>query len=106
MTLRSRFTHALWVAFSPDGQRLAVGGVGGGVPTTRVKLWDLRTQRELLTLTGGGSRIVFSPDGATLAAREMGSGVWRTRFWRAPSWQEIEAKETALGSSQLLRPAH
>jgi hypothetical protein len=39
-----------------------------------VNLWDVLTQRELMTLgTLGGeiSRVIFSPDGTTLAASYM-----------------------------------
>ena len=37
------------VAFSPDGHRLATGG---GTDRDAVKLWDLSTRRELMTLSG------------------------------------------------------
>ncbi len=53
------------VAFSPDGERLAVA------TTIGVWLYDVSTSRELSLLTGGmeGLRCVaFSPDGSILAA--------------------------------------
>ena len=87
MTLRAHFTHTVSVAFSSDGQRLAVSGYGG---TTL--LWDLVTGRELLTLGKVfGGHLAFSSDGSTLLELENEG----TDFWRAPSWQEIAAKESA-----------
>jgi WD40 repeat protein len=79
------------VAFSPDGRRLATGG---GSSRDTVKLWDLSTHRELMTLPGQGSEfsfVVFSPDGRWLAACSRLEG--KLHLWRAPSWQEIEAAE-------------
>ena len=55
------------VAFSPDGRRLATGGNG----REAVKLWDLSTHRELMTLSGQGnlfSFVAFSPDDRWMAA--------------------------------------
>jgi WD40 repeat protein/serine/threonine protein kinase len=75
------------VAFSPDGRRLATGG---GTSRDSVRLWDLSTFRELMTLPGQGfGFVVFSPDGRWLAARSS-EGI---HLWRAPSWAEIEAAE-------------
>jgi WD40 repeat protein len=54
------------VAFSPDGNTVAVGGSY----EETVKLWDLRTRAEKLTLEGHSSSlrgIVFSPDGRKIA---------------------------------------
>jgi len=53
MTLRSHVIHTLSVDFSPDGRRLVVGGVGGTRSEHLLQLWDLATQRELLSLPGG-----------------------------------------------------
>jgi WD40 repeat protein len=46
------------VAFSPDGRRLAAGGI-------RVRLWDVATGQPALTLAGPGLA-TFSPDGRRL----------------------------------------
>ena len=79
------------VAFSPDGRRLATGGGSG---REAVKVWDLATCREMLTLAGGGSifgYVAFSPDGNWLMARSNLGG--HLHLWRAPSWAEIDAAE-------------
>jgi WD40 repeat protein len=57
------------VAWSPDGRRLATGGTD-----TIGKVWDSRTGKELLLLSGHKDSItsmVWSPDGKRLAT---GSG--------------------------------
>jgi WD40 repeat protein/serine/threonine protein kinase len=83
------------VAFSPDGRRLATGGGSRDA----VKVWDLSTRRELMTLPGQGgggfSFVAFSPDGRWLAAC-----IWEgtLHLWRAPTWEEIEAVEKQEGS--------
>ena len=55
-----------------------------------VKLWDVGTRQELLTLHGTGSILDvgrWSADGDVIFA-----GVpWQV--WRAPSWEEIAAAE-------------
>jgi eukaryotic-like serine/threonine-protein kinase len=79
------------VAFSPDGQRLVAGSDG----KEAIKLWDVESQQELLTLEGEGTMFVptaFSSDGAVLGSMN-GSGI--LHLWRAPSWTEIEAQEKA-----------
>jgi eukaryotic-like serine/threonine-protein kinase len=75
------------VAFSPDGQRLI--STGGG--REAVKLWDVSTRQELLTLHGAGSflRVAhWSADEETIVA-----GFLPWQAWRAPSWAEIAAAE-------------
>src|SRR5262249_24166326 len=62
------------VAFSPDGKTLACGGAD-------VKLWNVATGLELLTLPAGTAKtrsLAFAPDGRTLAAGCEGG---RVRLW-------------------------
>jgi WD40 repeat protein len=85
------------VAFSPDGRRLATNG---GTADEAVKLWDLSTGRELVTLPGQGqipTSVRFSPDGNWLAARNLDG---QLHLWQAPSWEDIAAAETREGRQQ------
>ncbi len=80
-------THS--VAFSPDGQRLAIGSNGNEA----IKLWDVGSLQELLTLPGQGSMFnttAFSPDGSILASANS-EGL--LHIWRAPSFEEIARRE-------------
>jgi WD40 repeat protein len=77
------------LAFSPDGRRLASSSSG----RETVKLWDVSTRQELLTLGGTGAGAVrWSADGNVLLA----GAPWQA--WRAPSWEEIAAAE-AIGAN-------
>ncbi len=74
------------IAFSPDGRRL-ISAFGG---REAVKLWDVGTRQELLTLSGTGSMLPaarWSADGDVILAGPP----WQA--WRAPSWEEIAAAE-------------
>jgi WD40 repeat protein/predicted Ser/Thr protein kinase len=85
------------VAFSPDCRRLATSSVS----REAVRLWDLSTHREFITLAGQGSDfrfVAFSPDGRWLAAR---NDEGQLHLWHAPSWEEIEAEEKKLQAGQL-----
>jgi RNA polymerase sigma factor (sigma-70 family) len=70
--------HASSLAFSPDGQFLALGCRGGEPP----KLWTAATGRErpLVGVPAGGSieAVAFSPDGRRLALAGYGGtiGLW------------------------------
>jgi eukaryotic-like serine/threonine-protein kinase len=78
------------LSFSPEGQRLIASGTS---PKDLVKLWDVETGRDVATLPGEPGWFIhtgFSPDGSTLFAT---SWEGTALFWRAPSWQEIEASE-------------
>jgi WD40 repeat protein len=99
------------LAFSPDGRRLA------GISRDHVKLWDVQTGQELLTLRGArqrhrdpafNPRLAFSPDGRCLAGTNWDESisVWeaedspqrrqaarrRAAQKRAPLWHLEEAE--------------
>ncbi len=74
------------IAFSGDGRRL-ISAAGG---REAVKLWDVSTRQELLTLAGAGGYLGqarWSADGDVILA----GAPWQA--WRAPSWEEIAATE-------------
>ena len=93
MTMRSYFNHQRALAFSPNGRRLAVSGSS---PNTAIKLWDPATQTELITLeidiraNRPSIFTILSPDGNTLTSASANGPM---HLWRAPSFEEIEAKE-------------
>jgi hypothetical protein len=66
-----------------------------------VKLWDVGTRQELLTLPGAGSLLLgaaWSADGDTILAGEP----WQ--IWSAPSWEEIAVTERATLTRPLGNP--
>jgi WD40 repeat protein len=89
--LHGHLNAAFGLAFSPDGRRL----ISAGGSREAVKLWDVGTRQELLTLAGTGSLLFaarWSADGDVILAGPP----WQA--WSAPSYEEIaaaEAKEKA-----------
>ena len=84
--IHGHLNAAFAMAFSPDGRRL-ISASGG---REAVKLWDVSTRQELLTLSGTGSTLYeahWSADGDVILAGDP----WQA--WRAPSWEEIAAAE-------------
>ncbi len=73
------------VAFSPNGRILASGASYG----TKITLWDIRSGKEVKTLSGnldGISSVAFSPDGKTLAS---GSDNGTIKLWDIYSGKEL-----------------
>ena len=92
--LRGHVSGLADLSFSPDGKTLASCG------DNRLKLWNIETVQEILTLARFSSQglvTMFSSDGSALATSQVdGHG----QLWRAPSFEEIaatEAKEKAEG---------
>src|SRR5262249_62272266 len=88
-TLRGFMLGLHAVVFAPNSKRLAIGSGGAEA----VKLWDLESPQELLTLQGNGSMfhpLAFSPDGNVLSGRD---NLGMLHLWTAPSWSQIAAAE-------------
>ncbi|MFE5795161.1 WD40 repeat domain-containing protein [Streptomyces sp. NPDC056503] len=80
------------VAYAPDGGTLATGSEDG-----TARLWDVRTGKPRLTLTGhtkSVSSVAFAPDGATLAT---GSFDGTARLWDARTGR---SRLTATGDAE------
>ncbi len=84
------------VAFSSDGQTLAVGS-----DTDVVRVWDLGAGKELFRLsnTAGVNALVFSPDGRMIATAGDEPVI---RFWDAKSGQEKDPYRVKVGKVKLL----
>jgi len=95
-SVHGHLNAAFGLAFSPDGRRL-ISASGG---RDSVKLWDVESEQELLTLSGAGSLLLsaaWNPDGDVIVAGPP----WQA--WRAPSWEELDAAEATGGSEHNAR---
>jgi WD40 repeat protein len=89
-TLQGHSGYVYGATFWGDSRRVATGG---GSAKDAVIFWDAVAQRELLSLSAEGQfflNLLVSPDGNTLVATSLDG---HAHFWRAPSWEEIEAAE-------------
>jgi WD40 repeat protein len=79
------------VAFSMDGRRLVTGGSG----LEALRLWDIATGQQLLTLDADGSlfdQVAFSSSDCLLGSSTAFGAL---HIWRAPGWNQIEPPGTA-----------
>lgn len=89
-TLHGFLQSAQSVVFSPDGKRIAAGSGG----KEAIKFWDMASFEELIALESEGSNfgsVQFSPNGNLVGSMNRAGTL---HLWQAPSWQEIEAKES------------
>jgi WD40 repeat protein len=86
------------LAFNPDGKTFASAGYSG-----TVKLWDIATGEELLTLEGFSGTVCqlrFSHDGKALAALNLTRDGSEVLLWRTS-----ETEPPASGPGQAVSPA-
>lgn len=84
LTFRGHTNGVFDVAFSPDGERALSGGCEG-----LVKLWEIRTGREIRTFRGHQGvvySVAFSPDGKRALS---GSRDTTAKLWDVDTGQEI-----------------
>jgi WD40 repeat protein len=89
---RFAFGHrATAAAFSPDGKTLCLAG-GADDETGIVKLFDVATSRERLSLDGHANRVnavAFAPDGKTLASGAGAETGGEVKFWDAETGKPL-----------------
>jgi WD40 repeat protein len=85
------------VAFSPDGQNVAIAVSDYDPKKNRVDIWHLEAGRGLLALRGLAgqvSNVIFSSRGDLLAAMTMD---WQVAIWRLPDGQLLHVLEAPKG---------
>ena len=90
------------IGFSPDSRRVFTTGS----LEDAVKIWDLTSHREVLTLEADGDIFRFADfliDDRTLIASSWNTGAPKLHVWRAPSWEEIEQEESRPGTPKSVR---
>jgi WD40 repeat protein/tRNA A-37 threonylcarbamoyl transferase component Bud32 len=98
-TLRGH-TQPVWcVSFSADGKRLASVSSNSDQTAGEVKLWDVASGQELLSLRHAGREVSFSPDGRWLA---VGSTDGVTLYDGSPSRESLVCREA--GTAATYRP--
>ena len=99
-TLTGHRDSVLSVAFSPDGQTLASGGLKD------IRLWNLATGKELRTIWGHRDAVLsvaFSPDGQTLASGSLDETI---KLWNLATGKELRtlSGHTSLVDSVAFSP--
>ena len=90
--------HKSWttcVAFSPDSERVASGSAD-----RTIRIWDVKTGRELLTLHGTAkiTNVWFSPDALSLYSINADK---KMKIWEAEPWQEAKPDNSPSGLASL-----
>jgi WD40 repeat protein len=65
LTRKGHSYPVMCVAFSPDGKRIAASGA---IDSNTIKVWDVATGQETLTLPDCADSVTFSPDGKRIAS--------------------------------------
>jgi WD40 repeat protein len=90
------------LAFSPDGKRLAGGGVAGGEKEPgELKVWEADTGKAIFTLRHQRAilSVVYSPDGKQLAAGTLDGAV---KVWDAQTGADLrELRHEGAGFGQI-----
>lgn len=81
-----------WLAWSPDGARIATAGTFGD---QTIQIWEVATGRTLLTYRGhvdsyGISSLAWSPDGRQIASADFGRML---RLWDAATGREVASHQ-------------